>query len=149
VKFERPQPPAPPAYLVKNTEISWLPTVFRTAAEAEKAAAELGLDHKKAVHPFPPPDGGTPFPTPMHKAWLAYMIEQRHIIPKSRLEDGVWYAGRCRNADVAQWDTGRSVFVYWREKFGRNFAVPAASLKVSPGECNIPYRLSEALQLLE
>lgn len=44
--------------------------------------------------------------------------------PKAALEEGAWYAGKCRNASVAQWRDG--AFHYSRYKFGTWFleAIP-------------------------
>ena len=43
------------------------------------------------------------------------------LIPKVELIDGQWYAGDCRNASKARWDSKRNVFVYIRHKFGHSF----------------------------
>ena len=37
------------------------------------------------------------------------------MIPKTDLQPGAYYYGRCRNATVARWDGTR--FWYWRAKF--------------------------------
>lgn len=37
-------------------------------------------------------------------------------IPKDRLQVGMYYAGKCRNANIARWDGEK--FVHWRYKFG-------------------------------
>lgn len=43
------------------------------------------------------------------------------VIPKSELEHGTYYEGRCRNASVARWDSVLELFTYWRFKFGSRF----------------------------
>ena len=43
------------------------------------------------------------------------------MIPLQDLEDGVLYAGTCRNAQQARWDAARQKFVYKRTKFGSTF----------------------------
>ncbi len=40
------------------------------------------------------------------------------MIPKKGLKHGCYYAGECRNASVARWDTRSGVFRYNRYKFG-------------------------------
>ena len=40
-------------------------------------------------------------------------------LPKSALVAGTYYAGKCRNAQFAQWDGTK--FVYVRHKFGFSF----------------------------
>jgi hypothetical protein len=42
-------------------------------------------------------------------------------IPKKDLVHGVYYHGRCRNANEARWNADQQKFVHWREKFGRKF----------------------------
>lgn len=42
-------------------------------------------------------------------------------IAKQDLQHGVYYKGRCRNAEVARWNAERQVFVHWRTKFGCKF----------------------------
>lgn len=39
-------------------------------------------------------------------------------IAKADLKHGAYYAGRCRNAQVARWDANFQVFLYWRSKLG-------------------------------
>lgn len=43
------------------------------------------------------------------------------MIPKSELEHGAYYSGRCRNAEVARWDSIKNRFFYRRYKFGDTF----------------------------
>lgn len=43
------------------------------------------------------------------------------IIPRAILQDGYYYAGRCRNAIIARWSGPDQLFYHWREKFGREF----------------------------
>ncbi len=38
------------------------------------------------------------------------------------LEHGAYYAGTCRNAQVARWNAQRKEFVHWRTKYGHKFA---------------------------
>lgn len=40
-------------------------------------------------------------------------------IPKERLIKGNYYAGICRNANIARWDGEK--FIHWREKFSNFF----------------------------
>ena len=49
------------------------------------------------------------------------MALKDYIIPKTFLQHGYWYAGHCRNATLARWDSRTGLFYYWREKFGRVF----------------------------
>jgi hypothetical protein len=42
-------------------------------------------------------------------------------IPKSELEHGAYYAGRCRNASEARWNANIQKFVHWRTKFNFTF----------------------------
>ena len=42
------------------------------------------------------------------------------MIEKKDLEEGEYYVGSCRNAQVAKWDG--KVFIYLRYKFGDTFA---------------------------
>lgn len=58
--------------------------------------------------------------TKAHSLWDNYPI-QRFMIDKSLLIHGNYYAGKCRNANIARWDAERSVFVHWRTKFGTTF----------------------------
>jgi len=46
------------------------------------------------------------------------MNKEYKIIPKNQMVDGMWYAGKCRNARVALWDAKNEVFVHIRYKFG-------------------------------
>jgi hypothetical protein len=39
------------------------------------------------------------------------------LIRKEDLEDGGYYAGHCRNAEVARWSKTHDCFIYMREKF--------------------------------
>jgi hypothetical protein len=43
------------------------------------------------------------------------------ILPKSRLEDGSYYAGFCRNANIARWSAKDQCFYHWRKKFTNEF----------------------------
>lgn len=43
------------------------------------------------------------------------------MIPKSDLEHGAYYAGRCRNASIARWNADNERFYHWRHKFGWNY----------------------------
>lgn len=42
-------------------------------------------------------------------------------IPKEKLVDGQWYAGRCRNSDEARWNAAKQRFEYVRVKFDMRF----------------------------
>jgi hypothetical protein len=42
-------------------------------------------------------------------------------IPKKTLTHGSYYAGKCRNAFIARWDSTTGVFVHWRAKFNAFF----------------------------
>lgn len=42
-------------------------------------------------------------------------------IAKVDLKHGVYYEGRCRNANIARWDANRGKFIHWRHKFGHKF----------------------------
>jgi len=44
-----------------------------------------------------------------------------NILPKTVLKHGVYYAGRCRNAEVARWNADTQQFYHWRTKFGLRF----------------------------
>jgi hypothetical protein len=43
------------------------------------------------------------------------------VIPKDRLEDGAYYFGKCRNANIARWNAARGKFTHWRTKWGSTF----------------------------
>jgi len=43
-------------------------------------------------------------------------IKSKAILLKD-LEDGCYYFGECRNADVAQWHADKKKFTYWRHEF--------------------------------
>lgn len=43
---------------------------------------------------------------------------KRGAIPKSELEDGVWYYGDFRNSYYGKWDAESETFGHWRNKFG-------------------------------
>ena len=43
------------------------------------------------------------------------------LIPKHKLEDGVYYYGICRNANIARWNAAKQHFVYWRTKFNYRY----------------------------
>ena len=42
-------------------------------------------------------------------------------IEKRYLEHGAYYAGRCRNAEIARWNGKTEQFYHWRYKFGSFF----------------------------
>ena len=46
-------------------------------------------------------------------------MEDRYVpkIAKADLVHGAYYAGRCRNANIARWNAERERFVHWRTKF--------------------------------
>ena len=109
---------APPIFLIRK-EKEWLDPLYFTEDEACAAAKAAGLDPARSVIGYPGMLGR--FPNPMHPAWLAEMLKRRYLIPKADLEDAAWYLGKCRNANLAQWDAKRNVFVHWREKFDKLF----------------------------
>ena len=43
------------------------------------------------------------------------------IIKKENLKHGVYYAGTCRNANVARWNETKQLFFHWRTKFNNKF----------------------------
>ena len=43
------------------------------------------------------------------------------VIPKDQLIHGMYYRGRCRNADIARWNGEKKCFLYRRHKFGHSF----------------------------
>ena len=43
-------------------------------------------------------------------------------IHKTRMVDGEYYFGHCRNASVARWSEAKGCFEYMRTKFGQRFA---------------------------
>lgn len=43
------------------------------------------------------------------------------LIPKHELVHGQWYAGTCRNASQAVWNSASQKFFYRRTKFGSTF----------------------------
>jgi hypothetical protein len=45
----------------------------------------------------------------------------RQYLNKAELEHGQYYAGHCRNANVARWNGERQLFIHWRTKFGETF----------------------------
>jgi hypothetical protein len=49
------------------------------------------------------------------------MMEPTEFVPKRHLEDGAYYVGRCRNANIARWSAAKNKFVHWRTKFGSTF----------------------------
>ena len=51
----------------------------------------------------------------LQQAWDAGMIR------KADLKNGQYYLGRCRNANVARWDTENNCFWHIRHKFGNAF----------------------------
>ena len=44
-----------------------------------------------------------------------------HKIPKKDLVDGAYYAGHCRNANVARWNEGEEMFYHWQREMGFDF----------------------------
>lgn len=53
----------------------------------------------------------------MEKFFIDKLIELG-AIPKRDLEDGVWYYGEYRNAQLGKWDNENKKFGHWRYKFG-------------------------------
>lgn len=45
----------------------------------------------------------------------------RPTLPKSELQDGVWYEGSCRNSKQARWNASKNCFEYVRTKFTFKF----------------------------
>lgn len=43
------------------------------------------------------------------------------VLKKEQLEDGKYYRGSCRNAEIAMWDEKGNCFWYMRHKFGDIF----------------------------
>lgn len=43
------------------------------------------------------------------------------LLKKDQLEDGKYYKGHCRNAEVAKWNAAEQKFTYMRYKFGVYF----------------------------
>jgi hypothetical protein len=56
-------------------------------------------------------------PKPITPDWVDNAVVAG-MLPKSVLADGGYYAGRCRNANIARWRADRECFTYLREKFG-------------------------------
>lgn len=48
-------------------------------------------------------------------------LGQLPMIPKTDLIDGAYYAGRCRNANIARWDAKGQRFRHWRTKWRSTF----------------------------
>lgn len=46
---------------------------------------------------------------------------QAGLLPKSVLEHGAYYKGKCRNASCARWHAPTQQFIHWREKFGHRY----------------------------
>lgn len=46
---------------------------------------------------------------------------EKRFIPKFQLEHGAYYAGTCRNASIARWNSIEQHFYHWRCKFGFKF----------------------------
>jgi len=46
-------------------------------------------------------------------------LTYRPVLPKSELQHGHYYVGRCRNASVARWNANQQCFYHWRKKFDR------------------------------
>lgn len=42
-------------------------------------------------------------------------------IAKKDLKHGVYYRGRCRNAQIARWNAEDETFYHWRTKFGSKY----------------------------
>ena len=43
------------------------------------------------------------------------------MIPARFLIGGNYYAGTCRNANIARWNAETQLFTHWREKHGHKF----------------------------
>lgn len=56
--------------------------------------------------------------TPPIKQCFGYTPD---YLRKTELLDGGWYAGKCRNAFFAQWDSAQNCFFHLRLKFSRLF----------------------------
>jgi len=50
-----------------------------------------------------------------------YAENRPHYLPRAALQDGEYYFGTCRNAQVAKWHASEGVFKHWRTKFGSRF----------------------------
>lgn len=68
----------------------------------------------------------------INTAWKAERIQEmneerntppllRFAIPQAQLVDGHYYAGRCRNANIARWNAEDNQFYHWRTKFAATF----------------------------
>jgi hypothetical protein len=57
------------------------------------------------------------YPKPITDFHINRLIELG-AIPKKDLEDGVWYYGDYRNANLGKWDAVKNEFGHWRYKFG-------------------------------
>ena len=68
----------------------------------------------------------------INTAWKAERLQEMNderntppllqfAIPQARLVDGNYYAGRCRNANIARWNAQDQQFYHWRTKFNRTF----------------------------
>ena len=55
-----------------------------------------------------------------------WMGSTQQCIAREELQDGAYYRGQCRNAelDLARWDAKKQMFVYVREKFGYLYTEP-------------------------
>ena len=60
-------------------------------------------------------------PKDYSKAWLQKAYSLKLFIPKKDLEDGAFYLGNCRNANIAVWNKKEEVFTYVREKYNSKF----------------------------
>ena len=94
-----------------------------------------------------PPIHLPPNPTP-EQLDAAYA---QGLLRKEQLEDGAYYSGDCRNAQMARWHAAAQVFVHWRSKFGHRYLecikhpvdeprydVFLAEAKAEPGDQAIP-----------
>ena len=72
------------------------------------------------------------------------IIKKIGAIPKSKLEDGSYYIGVCRNSRVAIWDSKEERFYYLRRKFGKIFSEPICHPEDDDGyDLFIPYKKIE------
>ncbi len=53
---------------------------------------------------------------------MAFVPRIKKYLAKSELVHGTYYAGSCRNAEVARWNANTNQFVYQRRKFDFVFA---------------------------
>ena len=52
---------------------------------------------------------------------MLYRKENFECIKKEHLEDGKYYSGFCRNANIARWSEKDNCFYHWRQKFTNVF----------------------------